>query len=187
MSDFDTVTRGTLVGENGIVEGGFAAVRDGKIAMPGSNNVAAGRAMHDFGDATVLAGGIGSQVHARSRADQADFTGSTRSAAAGGVTTIVDMPYDAGLLILTGEMISTKARSDGAQARVDFDLHGTIRPSQVPSHGAAKAAAGAATCKFAMFDSDPDRLPGIPAPLLYAAFAAGAKFGLIAGTDGTGA
>ena len=181
MSDFDSVIRGRFVGEDGIVECGFAAVRDGKIALLGSGNVPAARDVHDFGDAIVLPGVIDGQVHSRSQKDQEDFIWSTRSAAAGGVTTIVDMPYDAGLLISTAEMIKEKARSAGEQARVDFALYGTIRPSEGPAHIAEMAEAGAAAFKFSTFDTDPNRFPRIPTPLLHAAFAEVAKTGLIAG------
>ena len=181
MSDFDTVIQGRFVGEDGVVERGFAAVRDGKIAHLGSGQAPAARDVHDFGDAIVLPGVIDGQVHSRSQKDQEDFVWSTRSAAAGGVTTIVDMPYDAGLLISTGDMIREKARSAGEQARVDFALYGTIRPSEGPAHIAEMAEAGAAAFKFSTFDTDPNRFPRIPTPLLYAAFAEVAKTGLIAG------
>ena len=181
MSDFDRVIRGRLVGEDGIVENGFAAIRDGKIAHLGAGMPPAAREVHDFGDAIVLPGVIDGQVHSRSQKDQEDFVWSTRSAAAGGVTTIVDMPYDAGLLISTGAMIREKARSAAQQARVDFALYGTIRPSDGPAHIAEMAEAGAAAFKFSTFDTDPNRFPRIPTPLLYAAFAEVAKTGLIAG------
>lgn len=181
MSDFDTVIRGRFVGEEGVVERGFAAVRDGAIALLGSGDAPAARTTHDFGNAIVLPGVIDGQVHSRSQKDQEDFVWSTRSAAAGGVTTIVDMPYDAGLLISTADMIREKARSAGEQARVDFALYGTIRPSEGPVHIAAMAEAGAAGFKFSTFDTDPNRFPRIPTPLLYAAFAEVAKTGLIAG------
>ena len=181
MSDFDKLIQGRFVSEDGIVERGFAAVRDGKIALLGSGNAPYAREVHDFGDAIVLPGIIDGQVHSRSQKDQEDFIWSTRSAAAGGVTTIVDMPYDAGLLISTGDMIREKARSAGEQARVDFALYGTIRPSEGPAHIAEMAEAGAASFKFSTFDTDPNRFPRIPTPLLYAAFAEVAKTGLIAG------
>lgn len=181
MSDFDTVIQGRFVGEAGIVERGFAAVRNGKIALLGSGQVPAAKDVHDFGNAIVLPGVIDGQVHSRSQKDQEDFVWSTRSAAAGGVTTIVDMPYDAGLLISTGDMIREKARSAGEQARVDFALYGTIRPSEGPAHIAEMAEAGAAAFKFSTFDTDPNRFPRIPTPLLHAAFAEVAKTGLIAG------
>lgn len=181
MTDFDTVIRGKFVGENGIVERGYAGLRDGKIAHLGSGDAPAAGTVHDFGDAIVLPGVIDGQVHSRSQKDQEDFDWSTRSAAAGGVTTIVDMPYDAGLLISSGDMIREKARSASELARVDFALYGTIRPSEGPAHIAGMAEAGAAAFKFSTFDTDPNRFPRIPTPLLHAAFAEVAKTGLIAG------
>ncbi len=130
----------------------------------------------------MLPGTIDGQVHSRSQKDQEDFIWSTRSAAAGGVTTIVDMPYDAGgKLICTAELLTEKAVSAAEQARVDFALYGTIRPSEGPKHIAEMAAAGAAGFKFSTFNTHPDRFPRIPTPLLYAAFAEVAKTGLIAG------
>ncbi len=181
MSDFDTVIRGTLVSDDGVTANGFIAIRDGLIRKLGTGAAPAAREVHDFGDALVLPGAIDSQVHSRSQADQEDFIWSTRSAAAGGVTTIVDMPYDAGTLISTAGMITEKAASAGEQARVDFALYGTIRPSDGARHIAEMADAGAAGFKFSTFDTDPNRFPRIPTPLLYAAFSEVAKTGLIAG------
>jgi allantoinase len=181
MSDFDTVIRGTLVNENGVTAGGFVAVRNGKIAMLGTGSAPAARETHDFGKAMVLPGAIDGQVHSRSQADQEDFIWSTRSAAAGGVTTVVDMPYDAGKLICTADLLQEKAQSAAEQARVDFALYGTIRPSEGPKHIAAMAEAGAIGFKFSTFETDPNRFPRIPTPLLHAAFTEVAKTGLIAG------
>lgn len=181
MSDFDTVVRGTLVNEDGVTENGFIAVRDGKIAMLGQGDAPAARDVHDFGSALVLPGTIDGQVHSRSQKNQEDFIWSTRSAAAGGVTTIVDMPYDAGTLICTADLLKEKAESAAAQARVDFALYGTIRPSEGPQHIAEMARAGAIGFKFSTFETDPNRFPRIPTPLLHACFSAVAKTGLIAG------
>ncbi|MBO9123916.1 MULTISPECIES: dihydroorotase [unclassified Rhizobium] len=182
MSDFDTVIRGTLVNEDGVTEGGFVAIRDGKIAMLGAGTPPAARETHDFGDALVLPGTIDGQVHSRSQKDQEDFVWSTRSAAAGGVTTIVDMPYDAGgKLICTADLLKEKADSAAEQARVDFALYGTIRPSEGAAHIAEMAKAGAIGFKFSTFETDPNRFPRIPTPLLHAAFSEVAKTGLIAG------
>jgi allantoinase len=181
MGDFDTVISGTLVTEQGVVENGFVAIRDGLIAAIGNGAAPQAADSIDFGDALVLPGAIDPQVHSRSQPNQEDFVWSTRAAAAGGVTTIVDMPYDAGKLISTPQMLLEKAESAGAQARIDFALYGTINAAHGTRHIAGMADAGAAGFKFSTFETHPERFPRIATPLLYEAFVAVAKTGLIAG------
>lgn len=181
MAEFDSVIIGTLVTEDGVIERGHVAITGETIAAVGSGPAPAARVVHDFGDAYVLPGAIDGQVHSRSQAGQEDFVWSTRSAAAGGVTTIVDMPYDDGKLICTAELLTEKAESAAAQARVDFALYATIRPSDGVAHIPAMAEAGAVGFKFSTFETHPDRFPRIATPLLYEAFAAVAETGLVAG------
>ena len=171
MADFDKVVRGTLVTEQGVIEGGYIAILDGKIAKLGHGMGPEARSVDDFGTALILPGAIDSQVHSRSQGDQEDFIWSTRAAAAGGVTTIVDMPYDQGVLISTPERLRRKAAEAGAQARVDFALYATIHPKDGVAQIALLAEAGAAGFKFSTFETHPDRFPRIPTPLLRAAFA----------------
>src|SRR5665213_2482041 len=116
MSDFDLVVSGTIVQPHRILPGGYVAVRGGTIERVGEGPPPEARERHDFGAAYVLPGAIDSQVHSRSQKGQEDFVWSTRSAAAGGVTTIVDMPYDDGMLICTPERFEDKK---SAAARVD--------------------------------------------------------------------
>ncbi len=102
MSDFDLVLKGTLVLPERIVPGGYVAVRDGLVADVGQGKAPAAKERHDLGQALILPGAIDAQVHSLSQKNQEDFIWSTRTAAAGGVTTIVDMPYDEGNLVLLG-------------------------------------------------------------------------------------
>jgi allantoinase len=75
-----------------------------------------------------MPGAIDAQVHSRSQLGQEDFVWSTRSAAPGGVTTIVDMSYDDNNLIAIADRFR-KMEEAGAWARVDFALYATIDPS----------------------------------------------------------
>ncbi|MCA0942727.1 amidohydrolase family protein [Salipiger pacificus] len=181
MADFDRVVRGTLVTEEGVIENGYVAIAGGKIARLGQGVAPAAVQTDDFGNAYILPGAIDPQVHSRSQGDQEDFIWSTRSAAAGGVTTIVDMPYDQGVLISTPDLLKEKAAEAAEQARVDFALYATINPHHGVSQIAGLAEAGAAAFKFSTFETDPVRFPRITTPLLHAAFAEVAKTGLIAG------
>ena len=113
MSDFDLVVIGNVVLTDRVTEGGYVAVRSGIIERIGTGPAPSATNVHDFSGALVLPGAIDAQVHSKSQKDQEDFIWSTRSAAAGGVTMIVDMPYDDGDLICTPKRLIRKAEAAG--------------------------------------------------------------------------
>jgi allantoinase len=180
----DKVFSGTVVLPDRILENGYVLVGDGLVQSVGSGALPEGE-KHGGSGFFVLPGAIDAQVHSRSQLGQEDFVWSTRSAAAGGVTTIVDMPYDDNCLVATAERFRAKVCAAGAQARVDFALYATIDPEQgAPSVGATideLVDAGAAAFKFSTFGTHPKRFPRIPPHILYACFCAVGKRGLIAG------
>ncbi len=176
----DQVFLGTVVLPDRIMEGGYVLVGDGHVQAVGAGAAPSGE-RHGGKDFLVLPGAIDAQVHSRSQKGQEDFIWSTRSAAAGGVTTIVDMPYDDGCLIATAERFNTKVAEAGSQARIDFALYATIAPEDGASRIEELVTAGAAGFKFSTFGTHPQRFPRIPPQTLYACFAAIAPHGLIAG------
>ena len=181
MSDFDLVLIGDLVLPDRVIERGYVAVRGGEIAAIGERPAPEAATFEDFSGGLILPGAIDGQVHSRSQADQEDFLWSTRSAAAGGVTTIVDMPYDDGQLICTAERLKLKAEAAAPQARVDFALYGTVHPDDGLRHIAAMVEAGAAAFKFSTFGTHPERFPRIPPHTMHDCFAEIARFDLMAG------
>lgn len=181
MSDFDLVLSGTVVLPSAVIEGGYVAVRDGKVVHVGEGAPPQTRERHDFGKGLILPGAIDAQVHSLSQRNQEDFIWSTRSAAAGGVTTIVDMPYDEGNVVNSAAAVRAKVAHATPQARVDFALYGTIDPAEGASRIAEQAEAGVAAFKFSTFGTHPTRFPRINPPLLAEAFAEVAKTGLTAG------
>ena len=176
----DQVFAGTVVLPDRIIESGHVLVGDGKVQAVGSGALPAGE-KHGGTGYYVMPGAIDAQVHSRSQAGQEDFIWSTRSAAAGGVTTIVDMPYDDGCLIATAERFHTKRKEAGAQARVDFALYATIDPEEGAARIGELVEAGAAAFKFSTFGTHPKRFPRIPPQLLYKCFSAIGRTGLMAG------
>lgn len=181
MSDFDLVLSGTVVLPDLVVENGYVAVRDGKVVHVGEGVAPHAHERHELGEALILPGAIDAQTHSLSQKDQEDFIWSTRSAAAGGVTTIVDMPYDEGNLVCSAEAVQRKVAHAEPQARVDFALYGTINPEEGASRIAEQAEAGVAAFKFSTFGTDPVRFPRIQPALLEECFAAVARTGLTAG------
>ena len=78
MSDFDLVLAGAVVLPDRLVERGFVAARDGKIALVGRGEPPAARERHIFGRGLILPGAIDAQVHSLSQKNQEDFIWSTR-------------------------------------------------------------------------------------------------------------
>ena len=163
----DKVFAGTIVLPDRIVDNGYVLVGDGKVQSVGSGGAPDGE-KHGGRGFLVFPGAIDAQVHSRSQLGQEDFIWSTRSAAAGGVTTIVDMPYDDNCLIATAERFRTKAKEAAAQARVDFALYATIDPEEGAARVDELVEAGAAAFKFSTFGTHPKRFPRIPPHMLYA-------------------
>lgn len=176
----DRVFIGEVVLTDRVLEDGWVLVADGKVVRVGAGAPPAGERVGGPG-AIILPGGVDAQVHSRSQAGQEDFVWSTKSAAAGGVTTIVDMPYDDGDLICTAERLAAKARSAAEQARVDFALYATVNPVEGAARIGELVEAGAAAFKFSTFGTHPTRFPRIPPQMLYDCFAEIGRHGLIAG------
>lgn len=176
----DQVFLGSVVLPDRIIDDGYVLVSDGIVQRVGTGAPPAGE-RHGGKDTLVLPGVIDAQVHSRSQKDQEGFAWSTRSAAAGGVTTIVDMPYDDGDLICTRESFLAKRKEGEADSRVDFALYATVDPADGTTHIDDLIAAGAAAFKFSTFGTHPQRFPRIPPQQLHECFAAIAPHGLMAG------
>jgi allantoinase len=176
----DQVFSGQVVLPDRVMEHGWVLCADGVVQQVGEGPAPAGEA-HGGAGFFVLPGAIDAQTHSKSQKDQEDFVWSTRSAAAGGVTTIVDMPYDDGRLISTAERFKLKVDEALEQARVDFALYATVAPAEGASRIDELVEAGAAAFKFSTFGTHPERFPRIPPHVMHACFAAIAKHGLMAG------
>lgn len=83
-----------------------------------------GEPTYRYGDALILPGGIDVHVHLREPGltHKDDFASGTESAAAGGVTTVVDMP-NTNPPVSTPEALREKLRLAARSANVDFGLY----------------------------------------------------------------
>ena len=150
-------------------------IRDGRIeelSEPGGGL--------DFGDALLLPGAVDVHVHTRSY-DGEGIERCTLAAAAGGVTTIVDMPYDAAGPIDTIDAFEAKIGDVEREAHVDVALWATVPPRGPITDVQALVDAGAAAFKLSTFETDPQRFPRIPDGQLLSAFEAIAAAGGLAG------
>ena len=152
-------------------------MRDGRIE---SVTEADGTEALDFGDALLLPGAVDVHVHTRSATEEG-IEPCTRAAAAGGVTTIVDMPYDASGPIQTPEAFARKVADVEREAHVDVALWATVPPRGPIDHVEALVDAGAAAFKLSTFETHPQRFPRIPDAQLLDAFERIAACGGMAG------
>jgi allantoinase len=134
----------------------------------------------DFGEALLLPGAVDVHVHARSY-EREGIGLCTRAAAAGGVTTIVDMPYDSAGPIDSLAAFEEKTRDVEREAHVDVALWATVPPRGPVSEVRALVDAGAAAFKLSTFETHPVRFPRIPDGQLLRAFAEIADAGGLAG------
>ena len=111
-------------------------VRDGRIVEIGVHGRApAAVTVLDAGSLVVLPGIVDTHVHVNDpgRAEWEGFDTATRAAAAGGVTTIVDMPLNSIPATTTVDGLDAKIRSAEGRCRVDVGFWGGV----VPGNGAA--------------------------------------------------
>jgi allantoinase len=185
VSGAGSVVRGRVVTPDRVVEDGVVVVEDGRIAavLEGAAATdALSRATTVLGGPgmLVLPGAVDAHVHAFSEPAET-FVGATSAAAAGGVTTILDMPYDAGSPVNTAEAVAVKRARLEEEAVVDVALHGTVRPGDGARDVAAMIDAGVCGFKVSLFETDPVRFPRIPNDELLAAFAIMAERGVRVG------
>lgn len=180
MSDFDLVLQGNVVCFDGIKENGWIAVANSRVVLTGEGSPPSARDRHTLKGSWIFPGVIDSQVHSRSQKNQEGFELSTRAAAAGGVTTICDMPFDDDFLICNVERFESKRRDAEREAHVDVALFATIDPAVGTGAILDLAAAGACSFKFSTFEAHPTRFPRTPTPMLLDAFRVVAGTGLVA-------
>jgi allantoinase len=160
---FDLVVCGTLVLPDRNLQNGWIAVRNGRIAAIGSGVKPAAQHMHDAGGALVMPGFVDGQTHATSYGGLAGFRSTTRSAIAGGITTLVDMPYDNPDPLNTLERLATKVEAVERESYADVALYATIAPGQGTEQIEGLVEAGVAAFKISSFESHPIRFPRLPA------------------------
>jgi allantoinase len=113
--------------------------------------------LEDAGDFTLLPGLVDTHVHVNEpgRTQWEGFATATRAAAAGGVTTIVDMPLNASPPTTTLAALEAKAAASEGQLFVDLALTGGVVPGNA-TELRALANAGCVAFKCFLVDSGVD-------------------------------
>ncbi|WP_051404926.1 dihydroorotase [Bacillus cihuensis] len=163
MTKVDQIIKGNIVtkdtvihGEVGIKEGKIVSIHEGSGKLESEN-------IKDFGDAYVFPGTIDVHVHCFSNPNEG-FVTTSSSAAAGGITTFLDMPYDLPNPINNVEQFKKKVKQLEEEAVVDICLWGTISKKGGTDQIIPLAEAGAIAFKMSTFETDEYRFPRIPDP-----------------------
>ena len=167
---FDWDARGDLVLEERVVNDGSLAVADGKIAAI----LEAGEGPSpspgcDYSGRFIMPGLVDTHVHAGSFVDE-DIASTTATAAASGVTTIMDMPYDREAPVMSAKRLREKVATVQAEAVVDVGLYGTMAKVGGVEALGELVAGGVCAFKFSLFEYDVNRFPRIADGDLLAAF-----------------
>jgi allantoinase len=106
-------------------------IRDGKIERVGPIDEAPfGSPLIDCGDSVLMPGIVDTHVHVNEpgRTEWVGFVTASRSAAAGGVTTLVDMPLNSIPATTTREGLRAKLAAMDGKCQVDVGLWGGVVP-----------------------------------------------------------
>jgi allantoinase len=135
----------------------------GRIAKVAAfDDVPAGVPLLDAGDALVGPGLVDSHVHINEpgRTEWEGFSTATEAAAAGGITTVVDMPLNCIPATTTREAAETKLGSLAGKLSVDVAFWGGVVPGNVPEL-ARLAAFGVPGAKCFLCPSGVDEFPNV--------------------------
>ena len=174
----DTLVRGTVVTADEVILEGWVALTGETIAAVGSGEPPPARTVLDYGTKLVLPGLVDGHMHTSSAVGWPGIEGATRSAAAGGVTTCVDMPYDVPHPVTDAGLLAEKIAVLERLAHVDMALYGTIKKQGGVEAIAGLAAAGVSAFKLSTYEYDAVRFPRIDHPTMVEAFREIARTGL---------
>jgi len=172
---FDLVIRASRVITGGAETACDIGVSSGRIAVIGARGALAGPAgpaglLDIEDDAVVLPGLVDSHVHVcePGNTEWEGFASATRAAAAGGITTLADMPLDSVPATVSTRALDIKRRAARGQCAVDVGFWGGVIPGNAgelaPMHEA-----GVVGFKCFLADSGSDDFPPVGSRQLTAA------------------
>lgn len=160
--NIDSAVIGKLADADGNYRRGAVLIAEEKIldVVFGSDPLSGVKAKHivDGGDAFLLPGFVDAHVHCYSEEGEG-IDAATRAAAAGGVTTIIEMPFDSGGPVKNAEVLKQKQEIVYGEANVDVALLGTLWPGGGWREADSMVEAGAIGFKVSTFHTDSDRFP----------------------------
>jgi len=175
---WDVVVIGNLVDAESIRLNGWMAMSQGKVVATGSGQPPQADKVIDASGKWVLPGVIDGQVHSGSQANQEGLGWASRAAAAGGITVMVDMPYDDPEPVASRGQLDNKIAEVERDCHVDVALFGTLNQKHGFEAAAGLIEGGVCAFKFSTFEATPGRFPRVEEDDLLHAFQLIAPSGL---------
>lgn len=147
------------------VQEGAVLIKEGKIFdVVAKEKLPDDCPVEDVGDLVIMPGLVDAHVHVNEpgRTDWEGFETATRAAAAGGITTIVDMPLNSIPVTTTAEALQRKIASTKNKLWVDCGFYGGVIPDNL-HHLEPLMEAGVMGFKAFMCDSGVDEFPRVTA------------------------
>jgi allantoinase len=146
----DLVLRSSRVVLPGGIGPASVHVQGGVIRKVDAFDAIGGAPLEDVGDRVIMAGLVDTHVHVNEpgRTEWEGFATATRAAAAGGVTTIVDMPLNASPPTTTLRAFEAKVAAMEGKLQVDVGLTGGVVPG---NEGELRALVSAGVLAFKCF------------------------------------
>jgi allantoinase len=138
---------------------GHLAIKGEKIVSLGEGSGPAAKLTETFKNCLLFPGIVDGQVHAGSCEGFPGLQDATRAAAAGGVTTIIDMPFDDPIPINTLDLFNQKVEAVQRYATVDVGLYVTARKDGNYRMLRELVEAGALSIKLSTYEYHPVRSP----------------------------
>jgi allantoinase len=138
-------------------------VREGKVAaVLGHADVAPGQNVVDVGHQVVMPGVVDTHAHINEpgRTEWEGFETATRAAAAGGITTVVDMPLNSIPATTSAEALRQKAAASEGRCAIDYGFWGGVIPGNVGELD-AMVDAGVTGFKCFLIHSGVDEFPAV--------------------------
>ncbi|WP_257450084.1 allantoinase AllB [Archangium lipolyticum] len=162
MSGNQVLRSKRVVTEGGVREAAVV-IREGKVAAVVSPaDVPAGLPVTDVGDKVVMPGVVDCHAHINEpgRTEWEGFETATRAAAAGGITTVVDMPLNSIPATTTLDALRQKAASAEGHCAIDHGFWGGVIPSNT-GELEAMVDAGVTGFKCFLIHSGVDEFPHV--------------------------
>lgn len=174
----DLVVIGDVVLPEGVVSSGYVAIADGKVVASGDGAHPEASKVEDFRGCLLFPGLVDAQIHAGSVEGFKGLQDATRAAAAGGVTTVIDMPFDEPIPVNTLDLLKQKIDAIGQYATVDVGLYVTARKDGNFAVLRDLIRAGAASIKLSTYEYHPVRFPRFSTGEMYEIFLEAAELGI---------